>query len=640
MAPSRSRAGALSIGANTLTLNGLVTVAGGSLTGGASANIVFGGAGATTALPAVTLNNLTIARANGISLAGAVTVGGTLTLTSGNFSVGANTLALDGPPVAGNPASLVTTSSSSLAFDGSASGVVIPSSVVALANLTVNNANGVALNSSPTIGANLTLSAGAFAIGPHMLTLNGAIAATGGSLSGDPAANITFTGTAATTLPAVTLNNLTVNRSGGIALSPTVAVNGTLTLTLGAVTGGGNLTLGNGAAISRATGSLDAAPAFGASVNVTYTGSTAVTMSNEIPANSTVLNNLTVNNSGGVTLAGPVTVNGNVDLSTGGNGNLNTSAAGNYALTVVGNLAVGTGTLVANASTITLGGNFTGTGTFTSGTSTLQLNGTGTQTLPATSGFGSLYNLTINKGAGTASLAGAMTVNNALSVQAGTLDANGLALTVTGLTTVSGGTYLASTATQTLTAGLTVAGGIFTGSSGGVTAGTVTLGSGTLTAPSGAFNVEDQLVANGRHVQSQQRDRHLQRGQCAKRGGFDLQQCDHREHGCDGFRKREFWRHWDFHNQRERRLQSAGRRADQRRGRGGHTHGFGNHPGDPHRRHGGSCQSILVLHLYFDRPHRGLCGQREPNSECRAGCLRSADGRRQRGPRRWTARSR
>src|SRR2546430_12103240 len=54
-------------------------------TGGASANITCGGAGASTTLPSVTLNNLTINRANGINLGGDVTVGGTLTLTAGAF---------------------------------------------------------------------------------------------------------------------------------------------------------------------------------------------------------------------------------------------------------------------------------------------------------------------------------------------------------------------------------------------------------------------------------------------------------------------------------------------------------------------------------------------------------------------------
>ena len=128
-------------------------------------------------------------------------------------------------------------------------------------NLTVNNGAGVGLTAGPLVSGTLTLASGALSIGANTLTINGAIVLAGGSLTGGTSANIAFGGFGpATTLPAVTLNSLTVNCASGIALAPTVTVNGTLALTLGAVTSAGNLTLGNGAIISRVTGSLDAAP--------------------------------------------------------------------------------------------------------------------------------------------------------------------------------------------------------------------------------------------------------------------------------------------------------------------------------------------------------------------------------------------
>ena len=77
----------LSIGANTLTLNGIINC--GTLVGGATSNIIIGGAGAAN-LSGVTLNNLTVSRA--VTMCGSVTVGGTLTLTAGAFSIAANTL--------------------------------------------------------------------------------------------------------------------------------------------------------------------------------------------------------------------------------------------------------------------------------------------------------------------------------------------------------------------------------------------------------------------------------------------------------------------------------------------------------------------------------------------------------------------
>ncbi len=84
--------GAFSIGANTLTLNGGITYTSGSFTGGSSSNITFGGSGASTNLAAITLNNLTINRSNGINLTGDVTINNALTLSSGLLNTGSNVL--------------------------------------------------------------------------------------------------------------------------------------------------------------------------------------------------------------------------------------------------------------------------------------------------------------------------------------------------------------------------------------------------------------------------------------------------------------------------------------------------------------------------------------------------------------------
>ncbi|MCX6235923.1 MAG: HYR domain-containing protein [Bacteroidetes bacterium] len=86
--------GELSIGANTLILNGAITRTSGTLTGGASSNIIVSGASAGTTLPAVILNNLTINRATGIELEGDVIIGGTLSLINGRLTLNNNDLVL------------------------------------------------------------------------------------------------------------------------------------------------------------------------------------------------------------------------------------------------------------------------------------------------------------------------------------------------------------------------------------------------------------------------------------------------------------------------------------------------------------------------------------------------------------------
>ena len=96
--------GSLSIGAHTLTLNGLISVVSGSLTGGSASNIAIGGAGASTTLPGITLNDFTLNRANGISLSGDITVYGALTVTNGTLNTGINKVILGSSASLSEPA--------------------------------------------------------------------------------------------------------------------------------------------------------------------------------------------------------------------------------------------------------------------------------------------------------------------------------------------------------------------------------------------------------------------------------------------------------------------------------------------------------------------------------------------------------
>lgn len=83
--------GALIIGSNTLALNSTISTTSGTLTGGSTSNITFNGSG-TTAMPAVSggLNNLAINRSGTVTIGGATTVTGIVTLTAGTFASGGN----------------------------------------------------------------------------------------------------------------------------------------------------------------------------------------------------------------------------------------------------------------------------------------------------------------------------------------------------------------------------------------------------------------------------------------------------------------------------------------------------------------------------------------------------------------------
>ena len=211
--------------------------------------------------------------------------------------------------------------------------------------ITVNSAGTVTLPASaaPTVNNTLTITAGALADGGNTITAKanvsnfgthtgaGKISLTGGS------AQHQLSGTGA-------YSNLELNDANGAAIaSGTSTINGTLTLTTGTFSNAGSITMAAASTISRATGSLDASPTFGASVKVTYTGSTSITTGNEIPSVACVLSILTANNTGttGVTLGGNVTINGASAVGASG------------VLTVPGSttleIASG-GTLVVNAS--------------------------------------------------------------------------------------------------------------------------------------------------------------------------------------------------------------------------------------------------------------------------------------------------
>lgn len=130
--------------------------------------------------------------------------------------------------------------------------------------VTINNADSVVLGSDITVNGELTLTAGAMAIGANTLTLGGTIAAAGaGTLKMAPTSNISISGTGALgsipyTSGSSTLNNFTLNKTAGgsAKLSSSMTVDGTLTITSGNLdlNGSNNITLGSSATLSEVAG--------------------------------------------------------------------------------------------------------------------------------------------------------------------------------------------------------------------------------------------------------------------------------------------------------------------------------------------------------------------------------------------------
>ena len=323
--------GTVNVG-GTITGGTITSAAGGGGSVPTSGTVVYNYAGAQN-VGTYAYYNLGISGSGNKAIQGNISVAGTLTLTAGTLTIGTNTLTLNGPAIAGTPSNLSTTSLSSLVFGGTSAGVLIPTSVVALNNLTISNTSIVTLQSSPTISGIFNPGGGGLSIGNNTLTLNGQVNC--GTLVGGANSNIVIGGSGTASLSAVTLNNLTINRA--TSMCGNVTVDGTLTLSSGALT------------VTTYTLTLNGPAIAGTPTNLTTTSSSSLVFGGtaagiSVPSSVSNLNNLTVNNSSGITLSGGVTVAGILTMM---QGNITT---GTYTLIisngVVGSLNRVSGTII------------------------------------------------------------------------------------------------------------------------------------------------------------------------------------------------------------------------------------------------------------------------------------------------------
>jgi hypothetical protein len=379
--------GGLADGGFTLTVNGNVSNA--TTHSGSGKILLSGGSGLHTLSGSGSYGNLQLNDVQNATLTGSTTVAGTLTLTTGTFTVGANTLTLQNA-IAGTPTNLSAGSTSSIVISGSGSGVNLPSSVSALNNLTLNNSNGSTLQAALALSGGLTLTSGALADGGFTLTVNGNIS-NGATHSGSGKILLSGGSGSHTLSGSGTYGNLELNDANGATLTGSPTVTGTLTLTTGSLADGGNTLTVNGN-VANAT---------------THSGAGKILLSG---------------GGGAHTLSGSGTY-GNLDL----NDAMNATITGSP--TITGTLTLTSGTFTVGANTLTLQNAIGGTPTNLSagGTSSIVISGSGSG-VNVPSSVTALNNLTLNNSNGT-TLQGSLALGGSLTMTSGTLADGGFTLT-------------------------------------------------------------------------------------------------------------------------------------------------------------------------------------------------------------------
>lgn len=133
-------AGDLSLGANTLTIDGTYTVAG-TVTGGATSNMSLGGSGDIASFSVTNgLNNFTLNRnGNTVTLGGGLTLAGALALNNGTLAVSTQTLTLQGAASVAGSGALTSAAAGTVDYAQGSNGQGVL--VASYGNLTFSNFN-------------------------------------------------------------------------------------------------------------------------------------------------------------------------------------------------------------------------------------------------------------------------------------------------------------------------------------------------------------------------------------------------------------------------------------------------------------------------------------------------------------------
>jgi autotransporter-associated beta strand protein len=176
---------------------------------------------------------------------------------------------------------------------------------------TTLNAGKLIISSNQTLESIVLNSGGTLEIDPGVtLTINGSFTGGGTIINNGKIVVVgssSFPG-ASTTISA--MNDLEINRAGGVLLDKSLTLTGTLTLTSGTFTVGANTLSLNGPTIAGTTTNI----ATTSSSSLSFGGSAS---SVAIPSSVIALNNLTINNANGVSTNSNITISGTLALTSG-----------------------------------------------------------------------------------------------------------------------------------------------------------------------------------------------------------------------------------------------------------------------------------------------------------------------------------
>jgi fibronectin-binding autotransporter adhesin len=325
---------------------------------------------------------------------------------------------------------------------------------LSLSDGTTNHTIGLAIGSGTVAvtgsltesgGANITFSgAGNLTVGNNFTYVSGTFTPSTGT--------VTYNGTLPQTIAGITYNNLTINKTSGIATkSNTGTINGNLTVTAGELDVNiATLISGN---VSIASGAIMNGDGITTSVGGNWSNSgTFVSATGTIELNGTgsqsvsvsTFNNLTINKaSGTATLTGNIAVNGNITISSG-TFDMASFSANRGLLGGVFSMTNGTSLLLAGSNHFP--SNFSNYNMGT--TSTVTYNGTGVQTVAGVT-YGNL--ILSNGGANAKTLGGSAGVNGDITINNGaTFDGSTFTITLAGNWN-NNGTYTPSTSTIVFT---------------------------------------------------------------------------------------------------------------------------------------------------------------------------------------------